>query len=298
MQEGHVYLNLYGIDSGWVDLVQQEVIEGTLDNQKFSSGNFVLVTESLVSKNPYPIYYHPGDKIMYEGLGKSYEVMAVLHYDALYAATTQHFSSNGYNAFFPAAEFNRTLPAGSTPAMAYSATLHVDPVKMDSVEQAIQSLTSSTDELVYKSREDYRQELGGFIRIFQTVGYGLSFVIALIGLLNYINTVFTGVITRRNEFALLESIGMTKRQLKKVLVYEGLYNVLLTAAITSTLGVFLTYSLSKNIADNIAFTVFRMSWLPFVLVVPILAIIAYSVTMISYRMLTQTTIVERLRQVE
>lgn len=298
LQEGHVYLNLYGIDPGWWDLVQQDVIEGSFDKQKFNSGNYVLVTESLVTEDPYTLYYHPGDKITYEGLGKSYEVMAVLRYDALYAATTQHFSANGYNAFFPAAELNRPLPEGSTPAMALSATLHVDKTKLDSVEQAVKSLAATTDELVLKSREDYRQELGGFIRIFQTVGYGLSFVIALIGILNYINTVFTGVITRRHEFALLESIGMTKRQLKKVLVYEGLYNVLLTTAVTSTLGVFLTYTLSKNIADNMAFTVFHMSWMPFILVVPILAVIAYTVTMASYRMLARSTIVERLRQVE
>ncbi|MNC15534.1 FtsX-like permease family protein [compost metagenome] len=224
--------------------------------------------------------------------------MAVLNYDALYAATTQAFPVYGYSAFFPSSELTRDLPAGSDLPMALSATLHIDPAKLDSAALTAKSLAASSDELVYKSREDYRQELGGFIRIFQIVGYGLSFVIALIGILNYINTVVTGVITRRNEFALLESIGMTKRQLKKMLIYEGLYNVLLTTAITSTLGVFLTYSISKSIADNMAFTVFHMSWLPFILVVPVLAAIAYTVTLSSYRMLSKASIVERLRQTE
>jgi putative ABC transport system permease protein len=224
--------------------------------------------------------------------------MAVLNYDALYAATTQFFSSYGYNAFFPSSELTKELPEGSTPPMVLSSTLHIDPAKLDSASQTAKSLAAAGDELVYKSREDYRQELGGFVRIFQIVGYGLSFVIALIGVLNYINTVITGVITRKNEFALLESIGMTKRQLKQMLIYEGLYNVLLATAITSTLGVFLTYSISKSITDGMAFTVFRMSWLPFILVVPVLAVIAYTVTLSSYRMLSKATIVERLRQTE
>ena len=298
LNNNFIQLDLYGIDAGWVDLVQKDVIEGHFDPQKFASGDYVLVTESIMSADTYSTYYHPGDQIKFAGLGKSYEVMAVLNYDALYAATTQFFSSYGYNAFFPSSELTKELPEGSTPPMVLSTTLHIDPAKLDSASQTAKSLAAAGDELVYKSREDYRQELGGFVRIFQIVGYGLSFVIALIGVLNYINTVITGVITRKNEFALLESIGMTKRQLKQMLIYEGLYNVLLATVITSTLGVFLTYSISKSITDGMAFTVFRMSWLPFILVVPVLAVIAYTVTLSSYRMLSKATIVERLRQTE
>ncbi|UQZ37427.1 ABC transporter permease [Paenibacillus sp. PK3_47] len=298
LEKDYVQLNLYGIDAGWYDLVQKDIIEGSFDKQKFASGNYVLITESIITADEYTSHYHPGDMIEYKGLGKSYEVMAVLNYDALYAATTQMYTLYGYNAFLPSAELTGTLPDGSTPPMGLSSTLHIDPAKLDSVQQIAKSLAASTDELVYKSREDYRQELGSFIRIFQTVGYGLSFVIALIGILNYINTVITGVITRRNEFALLESIGMTRRQLKKMLVCEGLYNVLLVTAITSTIGVFLTYSISKTITGNMAFTVFRMSWLPFILVVPVLAVMAYTVTLSSYRMLRKDTLIERLRQTE
>ncbi|WP_028530543.1 FtsX-like permease family protein [Paenibacillus sp. HW567] len=298
IKEDFIWLNLYGIDPGWYDLVQKDVIEGTFDKQKFDSGSYVLITESLVTPEENTVYYHPGDLIQYGSLGKSYEVLAVLKYNALYAATTKSFSANGYNAFFPSSELDRALPSKSKPSMALSATLHVDSSKLDSVAQTVKGLTSATNDLVYKSRADYRDELGGFIRIFQTVGYGLSFVIALIGIVNYINTVLTGVISRRNEFALLESIGMTKRQLKRVLIYEGMYNVLFTAAITSSLGVFLTYNISKSIADNIAFTVFHMGWLPFILVIPLLGIIAFTVTLSSYRMLAKATIVERLRQVE
>lgn len=286
------------MDSGWYDLVQKDIIEGTFDKKRFETGDFVVITESILAEDTNATYYHPGDKIKYNGMGKSYEVMAVLNYNALYAATTKSFSAYGYNTFLPSSELQQELPKDSSLPNILSVTLYVDPAKLDSVEQTVKSVIAPSNELTFKSREDYRQEFGGFIRIFQTVGYGLSFVIALIGVLNYINTVLTGVITRRIEFALLESIGMTKKQLKKMLIYEGLYNVLLTALITSTLGVLITYSISKSIAENIAFTVFHMSWLPFALVVPVLTVIAYTVTLSSYRILTKATIVERLRQVE
>ena len=44
----------------------------------------------------------------------------------------------------------------------------------------------------------------------------------LVGVLNFFNAVLTGIITRRREFAVLQSIGMTGGQLKKMLVLEGL----------------------------------------------------------------------------
>ncbi|KGE20927.1 ABC transporter permease [Paenibacillus wynnii] len=298
LEGGYIQLNLYGLDSGWYDLLNKDIVEGTFDKEKFDTGNYVVITESIVGEDVYATYYHPGDHIQYNGLGKSYEVMTVLNYDALFAATDKSFSGYGYNAFLPSSELIKELPKESSPAMILSATLQVDSTKLDDVELAAKAITAPTDELTLKSREDYRQELSGFITIFQTLGYGLSFVIALIGVLNYINTVLTGVIARRNEFAVLESIGMTKKQLKKMLVYEGLYNVLLTVIITSTAGVLVTYSISKSITENMAFTVFQMSWLPFIMVVPVLLVIAYSVTLRAYRMLTKSTIVERLREIE
>ncbi|OMD64926.1 ABC transporter permease [Paenibacillus odorifer] len=296
---GMVYNHLYGLDPGWYDLVDKDIIEGEFNRQKFASGKYAVISEAMfIEEDSYRTYYHPGDTVTFEKSGKSYEVMAVVKHDAVYAATTKSYSMLGYNIFLPASELQKEMPKGTDPANIVSATLHVDPTKLDQVEQVVKALTDSTDELTLKSREDYKDELGGFIRIFQTVGYGLSLVIALIGVLNYINTVLTGVVSRRNELAMLESIGMTKKQLKRMLILEGFYTVLLTVLITSTLGVLLTYNLSKSITDNMAFMVFQMSWLPFILTVPILLILAYTVTLRAYKTLSQASIVERLREAE
>ena len=48
-------------------------------------------------------------------------------------------------------------------------------------------------------------------------------VIGLIGMLNFINSVLTNIVTRRKEFAMMEAIGMTKKQLLQMLILEGIY---------------------------------------------------------------------------
>ena len=43
------------------------------------------------------------------------------------------------------------------------------------------------------------------------------------GLVNFSNIIITGIINRQREFATLESIGMTKKQINKLIVLEGLF---------------------------------------------------------------------------
>lgn len=295
LESGVIRIQLHGIEGGWYDVLKQnEIMEGTFDREKFDSGDYVMLTEAIVDEDVTTSYYHPGDKIKLGGTGKSYEVMAVLKQDAFYAAGAQRFSAFGFNVYLPANE----MKSAFADAQILSVTLHVNPAKLDEVDRTVRAVAEDTKGLTVKSREDYKQELAGYMNIFRTVGYSLSFIIGLIGVLNYINTVITGVVSRRNEFATLESIGMTKKQMKRMLVYEGFYSILLTAVIVGTLGMLLTYEIAKTLADNLAWTVFRMNVWPIVGVIFILFGIAYVVTIIAYRMLSKATIVERLREAE
>ncbi|GGH31918.1 ABC transporter permease [Paenibacillus segetis] len=294
LESGSIQQYIYGIDKGWYDVLKQsDILEGTFDRDKFESGDYIMVSQATLAEDEEASYYHPGDKIKLGDKGKSYEVMAVLKSEALIAAGTMSFSSGG-NVYFPAKELKSTF----TESQILSVTLHTDPAKLDQVDRTVRAFADASKGLTVRSRDDYKQELAGFMNIFKTIGYGLSFIIGLIGVLNYINTVITGVVSRRNEFAILESIGMTKKQMKRMLVYEGFYSIMFSALIVGTLGMFLTYSIAKTISDNMAFTVFRMNVWPIVGVIVILFGIAYVVTIIAYRMLSKATIVERLREAE
>ena len=50
-----------------------------------------------------------------------------------------------------------------------------------------------------------------------TLWKALSVIIGLIGIVNFINSVLTSIITRQKEFAMLQSIGMTGKQQKQML---------------------------------------------------------------------------------
>ena len=68
---------------------------------------------------------------------------------------------------------------------------------------------------------------------------GLSAFIILFSLLNLLNTLITNMVTRKQEFAMLQSIGMSEKQLYQMVQSEGILlaggNVLLTL-VGGTLG--------------------------------------------------------------
>lgn len=78
------------------------------------------------------------------------------------------------------------------------------------------------------------------------VGIGIVLILAFIGIMNYINTFVVNVQSRRSELSIMESIGMTPKQLLGMLVKEGLLYVCGAWLITLTAGMGVTYFLYES----------------------------------------------------
>jgi len=150
----------------------------------------------------------------------------------------------------------------------------------------------------YESKQSYMDEFEGFRSMFLTMGGALSFIIGLVGVLNFINAVLTGIVTRKRELAVLQSVGMTGKQLKTMLVYEGLYYTLLALALSLALCLALEPLAGNVVSGLFWFFSYRFAILPVVLVLPVFLILGATVPLAVYRSIARSTIVERLREAE
>lgn len=75
----------------------------------------------------------------------------------------------------------------------------------------------------YESKTTYAGEFESTRSMFLLLGGALSFIVGLVGVLNFFNAILTGITARRRELAVLQSIGMTARQLRTMLALEGLF---------------------------------------------------------------------------
>lgn len=96
------------------------------------------------------------------------------------------------------------------------------------------------------------------------VGIGIAVILAVIGVMNYINTASGNIQNRLTELSIMESVGMTEKQVKIMLVREGFLYALISILLTSTFGLAVTYVLYQSL---------NYGGIPFQIpVVPVLAV--------------------------
>ena len=117
-----------------------------------------------------------------------------------------------------------------------------------------------------------------------------------VGILNYVNSTLTGIITRRKELAMMKSIGMTDRQQQKMLILEGLYYVIFIGLISSAVGSLVSLLILRPFGRTLRWFVYDFTLLPVALVLPFMAILAVAIPVLMYRRVNRISIVERLRE--
>lgn len=124
---------------------------------------------------------------------------------------------------------------------------------------------------------------------------GISAVLILIGIINFINVMVTGVYARRRELAVMESVGMTKIQIKKMLMLEGLYYGGLTTLLILTVGNGLIYAVGKAAPRIADYAVPCYPWQLVVFMILAVMSVCIAAPAAVYRQISKESVVDRLR---
>lgn len=167
------------------------------------------------------------------------------------------------------------------------------------IESFLSDLTNKQmPQLGYESKATYAAEFDSFRNMFLMLGGVLSFIVGLVGILNFLNAILTGILTRRRELAMLQSIGMTGKQLKAMLIWEGLFYALNAIAVSLALSIAAGPLLSNVLEKVFWFFSYKFTVLPILYVAPIFAALGSAVPLIMYSAVSRRSIVERLREIE
>ena len=80
--------------------------------------------------------------------------------------------------------------------------------------------------------------------------YGFIGVITLIGITNIFNTITTNMNLRKKEFAMLKSIGMTKKEFNRMIRLESIFYGVKSLIIGIPIGILLSYGMYNVFKDN------------------------------------------------
>ena len=295
--------NIYGVEKSI--LPKLNFIEGETDIQQLTSylesGNYVIEI-SAINPNESPEFLCPlNQEVTIYKDGLPYKTVSVI------ARAVVDFSlveSPGKNVGY-------TDVGGDCPIFYMSNEMFVELYNNPAIMSYVFDVEkehflpateyiNSLPTVEYASSETLAQTMNGLKQTIFIIGGLIGFLLGSIGLVNFSNIIITGIINRQREFATLESIGMTKKQINKLTVLEGLFYAFLICVMGLPLSLIVANTILPtffNQPDLWLFTI-QPTIFPLILEGIVICVVAIIVPHVSFRYFRKTSIVARLRVVE
>ena len=288
---------LEGLDDTLFDRLT--VLEGDLEELRISDSHAIALavpTDDYGHASVPDSYPAIGDsvKMTYGTKEVTYNVCA---YVVVPYSMSYRFSTLGYEAVISAEALEKDSSTELYPLFYLFDT--PDSQAEQEAEQYLSELTSQElSDLMYESKAVLRADFENFRHMFLLIGGLLCGIIGLVGILNFFNAVMTGILARKKEFAVLQSIGMTLKQMQNMLVYESLYYTMGASVIALVLSILL-YILTGHLLETM-FWFFQAHFtiLPVLFTIPVFLLLGIAIPSVVYRQTVRHSIVEQLRELE
>lgn len=165
------------------------------------------------------------------------------------------------------------------------------------VEAALHDLTDDNpDVILYTYREALNYYNGNQQGIY-TAMYFIVIFIACFALINLVNTNITSFLARRQELGVLQAVGMSTRQVRRMLTTEGLIYTVLALVTTSTVGTgagYLCVLWTQTSMNKYFFYQFPL--VPVLIFSAMLLLVQVMLTVFTVRSMRKNSLVEQIRE--
>ena len=161
-------------------------------------------------------------------------------------------------------------------------------------EKKVKAVFADDKQISCESKLDRYSEMKTSENQIKVLGGSLGAVIALLAVLNYINMMAASVQNRSQELATLESIGMTTKQIRKMLRLEGLWYAAVSSVVSLAVGLPMSYIVFRGMnAYRISFSV---PWVMDLVLLAIIFLICVTAPVVVYSRTQRGSVIERLRR--
>ena len=228
---------LYGYDSEFLEGVEKYITAGTFDSGLLETGNYIIAVDDGISN------LSPGDVLYFnksDGSKFAVSVSAIVSNNITYRG----YKASGCNLIVHQNLLEHLGMDTRIQRIAISAGSQGG----QELKTELQEMLGGREDITLVSYMDLKRELEEQKNMVSAVSHGFLMILFLIVVFNLVNTTFTNVLSRKKELGILEAIGLTLRQQKRLLQFESFYIV----AISSIIGMAIGYP-----AGYIAFFLFK-----------------------------------------
>ena len=189
--------------------------------------------------------WQKGDTVTGRIDGKNYEIKIVARTEEKPKGILSEYISNSY--FIVSEDFMNKIGSYNS-SMLYAQSQNAS--KLDEeVEQYKQENNLTQTDMYSVNLEESAKAENAIVLVISIFLYGFIAVITLIGITNIFNTITTNMNLRKKEFAMLKSIGMTKKEFNRMIRLESIFYGVKALVIGIPIGIVLSYGM-YNVFKN------------------------------------------------
>lgn len=288
---------VYPLTEEEMETIGNYLEEGAADYDKLMSGDYILAAGNDTAAEIFGWRFAVGDTITlhyYDGAGMSEKQVTILG-----TLNNQYvIDNNGLEGWFLMPE-QAILKLVSYDSLNAHLLITTEEDKETAIGESLTEMVAEKPELMIETLAERRSIYArNANQLFGAIS-GLSIFIMMFSILSMINTLITNIVTRKQELAMLESIGMSKRQLRKMLLGESMILVLSAVGVTMTIGTLCGYALSHMLYNIGAFYMaFRFPAVLALSYAVVLTAVPIFITIVSMHSFSKEALVERLRGCE
>ena len=286
------------------DFLKKYLEDGTLNYDEAVKNNYIYVIGNGVAKELYGREFKTGEKLKFtwsDGTKKNSETFKIAGIvDKKVLESRRGYLTAGPAGFFivPRDTLAAMMPGGFNMCRRLLIATDWPESEKAVTAQLTQIVRENGDLSLDTLRENMKKDEETWNLLYSSI-LGLSLLLILFGVISLVNTVVTGIVTRKQEFAMLESIGMERRQLVRMIQGEGFiiafYNVLVSLLLGSAAGFGIVRFMAEHGAPYLHYH-FPL-WCAAAYVI-LAAGLPALVSAVCVRSFDRTSIVERLRKRE
>ena len=275
---------LQSINENDVKSLNKNIIDGKINLERLQTGDEIVITHVDTAKE---MGVKAGDKIrltLYDGdkkIKKEFKVQAI---------------AMGVPSFGIGKDFiDRTLKYDSTSSLG----IYTEEGKYQEIKDSIKKIAKNNGFLetdFIDSRIESNKATISFIKI---MGYTLTGIIGVIGFMNLVNTMITSIVTGKKELGMLQAIGLTNKQLVKMLNSEAMYYTsgMMIGSILfgGILGYIAVIFLKKT---GLSYATYSLPIVPILLMIVCILIAQFITTYLIGRSFNKESLIDRVRYSE
>jgi len=167
----------------------------------------------------------------------------------------------------------------------------------DEIDNKVKDLVREYEEIDCETFSQWREQAIKNSKSFSNILIGISIFVILFSLINLINTVITSMVTRKREIAVLQSMGMTKRQVNKMIIFENVCLAIPNCLVSSIVGPIVVFIIMKIMQETgIKYLFFKLPVMGIVLYLIISIVIPSIIAIFCIKTFNKESIVDRLRE--